>query len=140
LATLFNSSLTATVNIESIDYLYEACEILNDADYETLEDAAILALLARTMPYLGAVQTAVMDQFSVLLYGTDPSEKTQLERCTATAESLLESLVGQYYVDRYFDEARKDAVKQMVIALKESFLDELDRFEWMDSATKAGAE
>lgn len=140
LSTLFNASLTQSVNVESLDYLYAACEILGGSSYETLKDAALLALLSRTLPYLGPVQTAAMDQFSLLLYGTDPSEKTQLERCTSVTEQLLESLTSQYYIDRYFSEEKKEAVKAMVTALKSSFEEELDRFSWLDTQSKSGAE
>lgn len=140
LETLLNRTLSGTVNIESPEYLTAACSILSTADFETLKDAVLLSLFARTMPYLGPIQTAAMDQFTLMLYGSDPSLKSPLQRCTEVTQQQLGMLISQYYVDRYFSEDRKDAVKDMVLGLKESFLQELDRFEWMDSQTKTSSE
>ena len=104
LEALFDRTLSGTVNIESPGYLLKACEILSLTDFETLKDAVLLSLFARTMPYLGPIQTAAMDQFTLLLYGSDPSLKSPLQRCTEVSQQHLGMLISQYYVDRYFSE------------------------------------
>lgn len=135
---IINNSITSA-NVVDVGYLYAACSRLASTPYQTLENAVLLSFFVHTFPYLGPAQVSVMDQFSVLLYGSDPSEKTQLERCTAVSESVLGMLISQYYVDKHFTEEKKQKVKDMVLDIKESFLLELDRFDWMDESTKAGA-
>lgn len=137
---LLPNNTILSANVEDVTYALTVCPLLNTASFETLKNTALLSFFVHSFPYLGPVQVTVMDQLSLLVYGSDPSSKSQLERCTSVSQSLLGMLVSQYYVDKYFSVEEKQAVKDIISEVKDSFVEELDRFEWMDDATRAGAE
>ncbi|CAG5115272.1 unnamed protein product, partial [Candidula unifasciata] len=86
---------------------------------------------------LGSKFVALFDQFSKETQGTDP--KPRSERCVSEATSVYPESVSRMYVDKYFSEAAKTYIDEMIKDLTAAFSDLLDENKWMTDETKKEA-
>ncbi|XP_022793829.1 membrane metallo-endopeptidase-like 1 [Stylophora pistillata] len=67
------------------------------------------------------------------------AENKRWSDCLEIMMSPMSFTLGRLYVDANFDESTKTTVKDMTTRLRQSFIDNLDDSDWMDSSTKQSA-
>jgi putative endopeptidase len=77
-------------------------------------------------------------EFSKVLSG-QATQKTREQIMTENVDGLLGQALGQLYVKKYFDEAAKKRVLDLVNNLQKSFENRINNLDWMSDSTKQKA-
>ncbi|XP_028924810.1 neprilysin [Ornithorhynchus anatinus] len=77
--------------------------------------------------------------FRKALYGTT-SETAIWRRCANYVNGNMENAVGRLYVQEAFAGDSKHVVEDLIMRIRESFINTLDELTWMDAETKMKAE
>ena len=114
-------------------------ELLNETPLATLK--AYLAV--RFLSNNASVLPSDVEQADFAFYGQTLSgaeeQQVRWKRAITETEGLLGEVLGQTYSERYFPEASKDAMLDLVANLRASFAAGLDTNEWMSAETQARA-
>lgn len=85
-----------------------------------------------------AIDQAHFAFFEGKLNGT-PEQKSRDKRAVEAVDDYLGDAVGQVYAKKYFPEADKKMVSEMVDNIKAAFAKRVEAIDWMDPATKKEA-
>uniref|UniRef100_A0A6Q2YAU3 Neprilysin n=1 Tax=Esox lucius TaxID=8010 RepID=A0A6Q2YAU3_ESOLU len=77
--------------------------------------------------------------FRKALYGTT-SEAAVWRQCAIYVNNNMDNAVGRLYVEEAFSGESKELMDEMIAAIREVFIDNLDHLDWMDAETKKAAE
>ncbi|MCJ8209762.1 M13 family metallopeptidase [Mucilaginibacter sp. RS28] len=104
-------------------------------DWKTYLKASTLQNYADRLsqPFVDATFT-----FNKALSGED-KQKPRRQIMTANVDNLLGQALGQLYVKRYFNEAAKKRVLELVNNLQKAFEIRINNLEWMSDSTKQKA-
>lgn len=95
----------------------------------------VLSTTARALPKRFA------DEWLAMRRGLTGQERLpeRWKRCVAATDVALGQALGQLFVARHFSTESRDAVRQMVAAVREAFDKRVGELDWMDDKTKARA-
>jgi putative endopeptidase len=68
------------------------------------------------------------------------AQRDRWKRCVEATDSALGELLAQPFVDTHFGKESKQAVEQMVFAIRDAFGQELGKLDWMDPKTREKAQ
>ncbi|MBN3308558.1 NEP protein, partial [Amia calva] len=77
--------------------------------------------------------------FRKALYGTT-SETAVWRQCANYVNSNMENAVGRLYIEEAFAGESKEMVDEMIVQMREVFIQTLDDLSWMDKETRGKAE
>ena len=119
--------------------LKEALKVWDDTDIKALKDYFEWHVLDSAGNMLGdAVYEEVFDFYSRTLTGAQ-QQQPRWKRSVSAVNGVLGEAVGKLYCDKYFPEANKARMKQMVDNLQIALGERIDAQEWMSEETKKAA-
>ena len=127
------------VIVEQPSYFAGFSKLYREADLESLKDYLAGQLLQSAAGSLSDdFYAASFDFFSRQMSGIT-EHKPRWKRAMSVPNSILGEAVGQMYVEKYFPEAYKQKMLEIVNNLKVSLGQHIDALEWMGDETKAYA-
>lgn len=119
--------------------LKEALKVWDVTDIKALKDYFEWHVLDSAGNMLGdAVYEEVFDFYSRTLTGAQ-QQQPRWKRSVSAVNGVLGEAVGKLYCDKYFPEANKARMKQMVDNLQIALGERIDAQEWMSEETKKAA-
>jgi predicted metalloendopeptidase len=119
-------------------YFSALAKMLKDRPLDDIKDYAKVKLLMKFLPYLTTRFDEPVRNFTQVMTGagvTPPREEQALE--------LLKSQMGQpvsrLYVDAYFAEETRQKATAMILAIKATFRERMEKATWLTPETKAAA-
>jgi len=128
-----------TIILGQPEVLAATCSLINDEPIENVRYYLASQYISSAAPYLGdEIYNAYFKFFGKIMSGQE-EPKPLWKRAMSVPNGILSEAVGQMYVARYFPEAQKEKVLQIVKNLQTSLGEHIDALEWMSDETKAKA-
>ena len=124
------------INVGQVNYIKSLNGILQKADFGTVKHYLATRAISGAAPYLSkAFVDANFEFYSKTLSGIK-EQRPRWKRITAVVEGYLGEPVGQIYVQKYFPEASKKRMIQLVDNLKVALKERIAANTWMQDSTK----
>jgi len=124
------------INVGQVNYIKSLNGILQKADFGTVKHYLATRAISGAAPYLSkAFVDANFEFYSKTLSGIK-EQRPRWKRITAVVENYLGEPVGQIYVQKYFPEASKKRMIQLVDNLKVALKERIAANTWMQDSTK----
>ena len=124
------------INVGQVNYIKSLNGILQKADFGTVKHYLATRAISGAAPYLSkAFVDANFEFYSKTLSGIK-EQRPRWKRITAVVENYLGEPVGQIYVQKYFPEASKKRMIQLVDNLKLALKERIAANTWMQDSTK----
>ena len=124
------------INVGQVNYIKSLNGILQKADFGTVKHYLATRAISGAAPYLSkAFVDANFEFYSKTLSGIK-EQRPRWKRITAVVENYLGEPVGQIYVRKYFPEASKKRMIQLVDNLKVALKERIAANTWMQDSTK----
>ncbi len=125
--------------VAELSYFEGMSEFFGTADLDALKDYVAGQFLQESCPYLSDdFYNAYFDFFSRAMSGVT-QQKPRWKRAMAVPNSILGEAVGKMYVARYFPEAYKSQMLELVKNLQTALSQHIDNLDWMSDVTKEKA-
>ncbi len=129
-----------TLNVAQPDFFKAQNQVLNDESLDALKAYMKFHAINGAAPWLSQpYEDANFDFFQKTLQG-QMEQTPRWKRCTAATDRAMGEAVGQDWVKENFPPQDKEAMEQLVAALKKALADDIQSLPWMTDATKAQAE
>lgn len=126
--------------VEEPSYFASINEMLETIDPAKLRHYLQASLLSDACGSLNdEMYAASFEFFSRQMAGVQ-EQKPRWKRAMRTPNSLLGEAVGEMYVNKYFPEADKERMLQIVRNIQAALSEHIDNLEWMSDETKAKAQ
>ena len=126
--------------VEEPSYFAAINEMLETIDPAKLRHYLQASLLSDACGSLNdEMYAASFEFFSRQMAGVQ-EQKPRWKRAMRTPNSLLGEAVGEMYVNKYFPEADKERMLQIVRNIQAALSEHIDNLEWMSDETKAKAQ
>lgn len=124
------------VNVSSLDYIGYLNELLPQLTEEEIRDYLTYEMIAESCQVLSDdFYNADFEMFSKTLSGKKEQEP-RWKRAMSIPNSMLGEAIGQLYVEKYFPEENKKAMKELVENLKIALGQHIENLSWMSDDTK----
>ena len=115
-------------------------EVLNTASLDELRAYVAAHYINSASSYLSEEYAiASFEFFGKTMSGTQEI-RPRWKRAMGVPNNILSDAVGQIYVAKYFPEAEKARVENMVSNIQKAFSKHIENLDWMSDATKAKAQ
>ncbi|MDE6810868.1 MAG: M13 family metallopeptidase [Muribaculaceae bacterium] len=127
------------VNIGSLGYMEFLNQILPELTEQQIRDYLVYEVIAESSQLLSDdFVDADFEMFSKTLSGKKEQEP-RWKRAMAIPNSMFGEAIGQLYVEKYFPEENKKAMKRLVNNLQVALGQHIDSLQWMSDETKKKA-
>lgn len=87
------------------------------------------------LPYLNEEALQTQQNFLATFTGKT-QRKPRWRECVDIVSTTLGQAVGAMYVRKHFDETSKETAEEMVIDIRNAFVELVIKMDWMDDETK----
>ena len=130
----------STVIVRQPDYMTALAAIWEDVPLSQWQDYFSFKLVDAYADYLGEdFVTASFDFHGQVLRGLEEM-RPRWKRAVTVLEGTLGEILGQLYVERYFQEESKQRMDELVVNLRAAFREGIDELDWMTAETKTRAQ
>ena len=130
----------STVIVRQPDYMTALAAIWEDVPLSQWQDYFSFKLVDAYADYLGEeFVTASFDFHGRVLSGVEEM-RPRWKRAVTVLENTLGEILGQLYVERYFQEESKQRMDELVVNLRAAFREGIDELDWMTTETKTRAQ
>lgn len=127
------------VIVENDTAVQQLAKIYADTPVSTLQNYLRFHYLSDQSPYLNRdFADARFDFYSRKLNGIE-KQRTRKERALQTVNQLQGELMGQIYVEKYFNPESKAKIKELIAYVRGTFNSRLKNNDWMDEPTRQEA-
>lgn len=134
-----NNNINGKINISNPKFTRAYYVLLNNVDLDTMKQYFIYMYLRKMGTYISQDAENVLFNFYGKILSGMKSMQPLWKRAINVVESNTSMILGQMYVDRYFDETKKDNMLTLVSCIMTEFRNRLTNNEWMTDATKKKA-
>jgi len=120
-------------------YTLEFMNIIKQYDDAFIQNYLVWRVMKGRNSYMPKVLRDARDPYNEAVSGTT-AESARWQTCADQSESYFPMPVGSLFVQAYFPGENKKKTETMVEQIRESFKQNLDDIDWMDSETKEKAE
>ena len=113
-------------------------ELIANKDMRAIKDYLIYNLVSAASDYMGDEFRKVNFEMSSVISGAE-TDRPRWKRALAVPDGMLGEALGQIYVKKYFPEASKRRMLELVNNLKTSLGEHIQALAWMSDATKTKA-
>ncbi|HEV2276575.1 MAG TPA: M13 family metallopeptidase [Acidobacteriaceae bacterium] len=129
-----------SLNVGQPDFFKEQNKVLADQSLEALKAYLRFHVINGAAPWLSQpFENASFEFFQKTLQG-QAEQTPRWKRCTAVTDRSLGEAVGQDWVKENFPAQNKEAMEQLVAALKKALGQDIQALPWMSEDTKKQAE
>ena len=144
------SNIGWTALLNNLDAKADSLDILQPAYYDklngllksiSLNDWKIYLKAASTTTFVDALSKPFVNasfEFTKVLSG-QATQKSRKQIMTENVDGLLGMALAQVYVKKYFNEAAKKRMLELVNNLQKSFENRINNLDWMSDSTKVKA-
>ncbi|CAB3404762.1 unnamed protein product [Caenorhabditis bovis] len=133
LTYLFNND--TEIIISEIEYLQKASKLIESTDSTLLTNYILWRVVQSNVRYLDERFDDIKQDFVKVMTGQQQNPPRWKE-CANVPSTVLPLAVGAIYVQSHFQESDKHEAMQMIVHLKNSFIDLVRNNDWMDDETK----
>ncbi|KAK9477953.1 hypothetical protein V1514DRAFT_295011 [Lipomyces japonicus] len=131
------NKLPSKVIVTYPKFLQDLNTVVANTPRETLQTYFLWKAIEVLASHLSDDATRPVTEFRNKLRGIESSVKTERwQTCVREVDSLTGWILGKYYVDAAFSPTAKQLGEEIIIGIKESFIQKLNLLPWMDSKTK----
>eukprot|EP00794_Sanderia_malayensis_P000527 gene527-1180_t len=134
--TGFQVTEMTPIATQPLVYLKRLAKILDKTSKTTLANYFVWSLVKEFKEFL---PRKIRDVFLKLLNAPDSKREVRWQKCLRQVESMMDMALGAMLVKETIDDSDKKEVSKMIDNIKDSFLDIVDKSEWMDAKTKVKA-
>ena len=129
-----------TLNVAQPDFFKAQNQVISDESLEALKAYIKFHAINEAAPWLSQpYEDASFEFFQKTLQG-QMEQTPRWKRCTAMTDRAMGEAVGQDWVKENFPPQDKEAMEQLVAALKKALAADIQSVPWMTDATKEQAE
>ena len=129
-----------SLNVGQPDFFKQENQVLTDQSLEALKAYLKFHVINGAAPWLNQpFENASFEFFQKTLQG-QAEQTPRWKRCTAITDRSLGEAVGQDWVKENFPAQNKEAMEQLVAALKKALGQDIQALPWMSEDTKKQAE
>lgn len=126
------------INVGQPEALTESVKIINDTDLELLKTYLKWFLISSADGFLDDTTYDIAFDFSKFVSGQD-EKKPRWKRAVAYLDGSLGEEIGRLYVKKYFSDAAKKRMQNLVKNLQRALGIRIENLEWMSNDTKKEA-
>lgn len=128
-----------SLNIGSVDFLKFINRYVRELTTQEIEDYLVYSVITNSTGVLGDdFEKADFELFGKVMSG-QKERKPRWKRVLGLLNSMFGEAIGQLYVAKYFPEANKTYMLELVENLRRSLKKHIETVEWMSDETKAKA-
>lgn len=131
---------TDTINVSQPEYFDKLNTLIASEPMDLWKDYLTFHTLDHYAPLLSSDFEIAHFAYHDKALSGQQEMKPRWERITGLTNRVLGEALGQLYVEKYFDEAAKQRMQELVDNLEESFSKHIDAVEWMSDSTKLAAQ
>lgn len=121
------------------EYFVALNKLVTNHSLDDLKTYLRWRVLHEAAPFLHeAVETENFNFFGKTLSGQEQQEP-RWKRASKVIDSEIGEALGQLYVEKYFTQAARQRMSELVTNLREVFKDHLEKLEWMSEPTRKKA-
>lgn len=128
-----------SVNVNSVEYLQNASEMLSKLPLKALKAYAQAQLLMEAAPYLNERASLVHFNFRGKTMSGAQVMKSRWQRVHSVINNTIGEIVSKEFVKQHFPATSKQKVNQLIDNLILSYRDRIDSRDWMSAETKKQA-
>ncbi|KAK9447088.1 uncharacterized protein V1518DRAFT_407380 [Limtongia smithiae] len=133
-------SMPSFVVVTYPQYLIDLNTLLGETSRETLQTYFLWKTIEVLGGHLSESTIRPVTEFRNRLRGIDPSVRPERwTSCVGEVDSLTGWILGRYYVQAAFSPRAKKMGEDIIIGIKNAFVDKLNVLPWMDVKTKGVA-
>ncbi|XP_065506002.1 membrane metallo-endopeptidase-like 1 isoform X3 [Caloenas nicobarica] len=146
--TFFIQSVMSSVSVQvdpeeevvvyGMPYLQELKAIISKYSASTIQNYLIWRLVIDRVSSLSRRFKDARASYRKALYGTT-LEEARWRECVSYVNNNMENAVGAMYVREAFAGESKRMVRDLIVKIREAFIETLDELQWMDEASKEKA-
>lgn len=126
------------LNVVEPDYLRQLPRIMSKYSPRTIDNYILWRIVQEYVHLLPLEFQEPSEKFSEMLLGVT-ARPMRWEQCVETVTHHLPMIVGSMYVRRYFESEDKNEITKIMEALRNSFIQRLEKVTWMDETTRTKA-
>lgn len=127
-----------SINVGQPEALQMAIKIMNDTDLDLIKTYLRVRLIAMTTSYLDDTTYDIAFEFSKVLTGQN-EKRPRWKRAIGMIDGALGDEVGKIFTKKYFPEAAKKRMQELVKNLQSALGERIENLAWMSNDTKAQA-
>lgn len=126
---------TDTVAVSELDFLNNASSIIDKTSPRILQNYFIWRFMMDQAGNMPRYIRSIKEQFDRVFQGTS-AEQARTVTCGVYVNSNMGMVVSKLYIKSYFDENARSQSLEMIGNIRNSFIDMLDKSNWMDDTSK----
>ncbi|KAL3861454.1 hypothetical protein ACJMK2_007488, partial [Sinanodonta woodiana] len=116
-------------------YYTQLFNLLNKYSKRTIANYVVWRVMMNRLNNLPKRFTQEYFKYYQVAYGNE-MEAARWKRCTRYVMDTFGMLIGRLFVKEHFDNHSKNEVKEMIENIRSTFIDNVDKLDWMDNQTK----
>ncbi|KAI1822367.1 peptidase family M13 [Xylaria intraflava] len=122
------------------EFLGNVSQIVSQTSSSTIQSFLIWNLIKTYSTYVEAPELGPIGRFNNILSGRDPETKSERWRtCLGYIDKTLGWILSRFYIEAAFSEAAKSYGDQIVLDVKQQFINRFGELDWMDDSVKEAA-
>lgn len=122
----------------ALDYVRNMSQIFNSTSKRIIANYMMWHVVLRFAPYLSGKFTDVFAEYRKSSSGTS-GEDPRWQDCLSSVEGAFGMPFGLLFVEKAFEGESKKSAEEMIHDIRQVFLTNLNKVEWMDEETKEKA-
>ncbi|XP_022784780.1 endothelin-converting enzyme homolog isoform X5 [Stylophora pistillata] len=122
----------------ALDYIKNMTEIFNATSKRVIANYMMWHVVLRFSPYLSFKFREVFKEYQKTISGTT-AEDPRWQECLGVVGGSFGMPLGLLYVDETFEGESKKSAEEMIHDIRQVFLANLEKVDWMDEKTKQKA-
>ncbi|XP_027040814.1 endothelin-converting enzyme homolog isoform X4 [Pocillopora damicornis] len=122
----------------ALDYIKNMTEIFNSTSKRVLANYMMWHVVLRFSPYLSFKFREAFKEYQKTVSGTT-AEDPHWQECLGVVSGSFGMPLGLLYVDETFEGESKKSAEEMIHDIRQVFLANLEKLDWMDEETKLKA-
>lgn len=127
------------INVSQPEPIHEVEKLLQEEELSSLQSFMIWKLIDSSASYLDDSMRALYFSFYGKVMSGSEQDRPRWKRALDLVESNLGEALGRLYVERYFPQAAKDRMVNLVKNLQHALRERILAQEWMSQPTKEAA-
>ncbi|CAF3762941.1 unnamed protein product [Rotaria sp. Silwood1] len=137
---LANVSLTNEdiIFISEIDFIRNVSSIINHYSPRTLQNYLVWRFVVNRIDQMPQQFQIIKQNFLKVFIGTK-SQKSRTIECATYVNTNMDFAVAKLYIEKYFDENARNQSMEIIMNIRNAFVDMVQQSSWMDPISKSKA-